>query len=95
MRSLRRNESYRKAKEFFDQQEYKKAIILLNEIIEEEKDDKTLLAKTYFLMANIFHLKGEVGKAIKGFKLNWFVIVEVALEYISLFDFASDAWITY
>ena len=67
MRSLRRNESYRKAKEFFDQQEYKKAIILLNEIIEEEKDDKTLLAKTYFLMANIFHLKGEVGKAIKGF----------------------------
>lgn len=67
MKSLQRNEEYRKAKELFDNQEYKKSLILLNDIIEAEKDDKELLAKTYFLMANIFHLKGEIGKAIKGF----------------------------
>ncbi len=67
MRSLKRNEDYRKAKELYDNQELKKSLLLLNDIIETEKDDKELLAQTFFLMANIFHLKGEIGKAIKAF----------------------------
>lgn len=67
MRSLKKNEDYRKAQELFDGQEYKKAQILLNDIVETERDDKELLAKTFFLMANIFHIKGEIGKAIKAF----------------------------
>ncbi|MCF8058005.1 MAG: hypothetical protein K9K67_01810 [Bacteriovoracaceae bacterium] len=67
MRSLKRNEDFRKAKELYDNQELKKSLILLNDIIETEKDDKELLAQTFFLMANIFHLKGEIGKAIKAF----------------------------
>lgn len=67
MRSLKRNEDYRKAKELYDNQELKKSLLLLNDIIETEKDDKELLSQTFFLMANIFHLKGEIGKAIKAF----------------------------
>lgn len=67
MRSLKKSEDFRKAQEFFDQQEYKKSLILLNDIVETESDDKELLSKTYFLMANIFHMKGEIGKAIKAF----------------------------
>jgi tetratricopeptide (TPR) repeat protein len=51
------------ARESFENQEYKKAQLLLNEII--ESDDKNIEA--FFLMANIFHINGEIGKAIKAF----------------------------
>jgi tetratricopeptide (TPR) repeat protein len=51
------------ARECFDKQEYKKAHVVLNEII--ESDDKNIDA--LFLMANIFHINGEIGKAIKAF----------------------------
>lgn len=51
------------AREFFDRQEYKKAQVLLNEII--ESDDKNIDA--IFILANIFHINGEIGKAIKAF----------------------------
>jgi Tfp pilus assembly protein PilF len=51
------------ARECFDKQEYKKAQVVLNEII--ESDDKNIDA--LFLMANIFHINGEIGKAIKAF----------------------------
>ena len=67
MKSLQKSEDYRKAKELFEKREYKKAQILLSDIIETERDDKDLLSKTFFLLGNIFHIKGEVGKAIKAF----------------------------
>ncbi len=67
MKSLQKSEDYRKAKELFDKREYKKSQILLSDIIETERDDKDLLSKVFFLMGNIFHIKGEVGKAIKAF----------------------------
>jgi tetratricopeptide (TPR) repeat protein len=51
------------ARESFENQEYKKAQLLLNEII--ESDDKNIEA--FFLMANVFHINGEIGKAIKAF----------------------------
>lgn len=51
------------AREFFDRQEYKKAQVLINEII--ESDDKNIDA--IFILANIFHINGEIGKAIKAF----------------------------
>lgn len=51
------------ARECFDKQEYKKAQVVLNEII--ESDDKNIDA--LFLVANIFHINGEIGKAIKAF----------------------------
>ena len=67
MKSLQKSEDYRKAKELFEKREYKKAQILLSDIIETERDDKELLSKVFFLMGNIFHIRGEVGKAIKAF----------------------------
>ncbi len=51
------------ARECFDKQEYKKTQVVLNEII--ESDDKNIEA--LFLLANIFHINGEIGKAIKAF----------------------------
>ncbi len=51
------------ARECFDKQEYKKSQIVLNEII--ESDDRNVDA--LFLLANIFHINGEIGKAIKAF----------------------------
>lgn len=51
------------ARECFEKQEYKKAQVVLNEII--ESDDRNVDA--VFLLANIFHINGEIGKAIKAF----------------------------
>lgn len=51
------------ARECFDKQEYKKSQVVLNEII--DSDDKNIEA--LFLLANIFHINGEIGKAIKAF----------------------------
>lgn len=51
------------ARECFDKQEYKKSQVVLNEII--ESDDRNVDA--LFLLANIFHINGEIGKAIKAF----------------------------
>ena len=51
------------AREYFDRQEYKKSQVVLNDIV--ESDDKNVDA--FFLLANIFHINGEIGKAIKAF----------------------------
>lgn len=51
------------ARECFEKLEYKKCQVVLNEII--ESDDKNVDA--LFLLANIFHINGEIGKAIKAF----------------------------
>lgn len=47
----------------FQKGDYKKAQVLLNDII--EVDHKN--AEAFFYLANIFHINGEIGKAIKGF----------------------------
>jgi tetratricopeptide (TPR) repeat protein len=51
------------ARECFEKLEYKKSQIVLNEII--ESDDRNVDA--LFLLANIFHINGEIGKAVKAF----------------------------
>lgn len=51
------------ARECFEKQEYKKAQMLLSEIV--ESDGKNVEA--LFILANIFHINGEIGKAIKAF----------------------------
>lgn len=51
------------ARECFERMEYKKTQVILNEII--ESDDHNVDA--FFLLANIFHINGEIGKAIKAF----------------------------
>jgi tetratricopeptide (TPR) repeat protein len=51
------------ARDYFDKQDYKKSQVILNDIV--ESDDKNVEA--FFLLANIFHINGEIGKAVKAF----------------------------
>ncbi len=67
LKSLRIEELLQKGKEYFNRGEYKKSLMMFNEIVEVGNVEKRTLAETYFHLANIFHLKGEIGKAIKAF----------------------------
>lgn len=55
---------YHSARDLYERGEYKKAQMLLNEII--ESDDRH--ENAMYLLANIFHINGEIGKAIKAFQ---------------------------
>jgi tetratricopeptide (TPR) repeat protein len=50
-------------KKFFEKGDYKRARALLNDLI--ETNDKC--PEAFFYLANIFHISGEIGKAIKAF----------------------------
>lgn len=63
MNMLSNEELLSKGKDCFNQSDYKQARIIFSEII--ETDNKNVEA--IFFLANIFHLKGEIGKAIKAF----------------------------
>ena len=45
-----------------------KALLLLNDILENKEEDAQTLAECYFQLANIVHARGEIGKAITAFK---------------------------
>lgn len=57
------------AKECFNKGEYKKARAILTELVETDHAgrDQNINVETYFYLANIFHMQGEIGKAIKAF----------------------------
>lgn len=58
----------KKAKECFERKELKNSEVLLKEIIEGEigrEAQSDIKADAYFWLGNIFHLKGQIGKAIK------------------------------
>ncbi len=67
MKDLKINELYAKAKELFEKNRLKDSLSILNDVIESGTDDKDCLSEAYFIMGNIFHMKGEIGKAIKAF----------------------------
>jgi tetratricopeptide (TPR) repeat protein len=67
LKSIKLQEILNSARSQYEKGEHKKAKILLDEIIDSGTSDKELLASTYFILANIFHLKGQIGKAIKAF----------------------------
>ena len=52
-----------KGKECFNRGEYRKAQLFFNEVIEGGGES----SEAFFCLGNIFHLKGEIGKAIKAF----------------------------
>ena len=58
------DEALLKAKSHFDSKEFSAALNILSNIIEEEPEH----TQSLFMMANIFHIKGEISKAIKAFK---------------------------
>jgi len=58
------NELFKKAKEAFQRNDLKTATLFFNEIV----DNNPNSTEAYFYLANIFHMKGELGRAIKGFQ---------------------------
>jgi tetratricopeptide (TPR) repeat protein len=64
LKSLEQEEMLNNAKKFYENREYAKAQRLLNEIIETDGQN----TEAYFMIANIFHIQGEISKAIKAFK---------------------------
>ncbi len=64
MENTKLNELFKKAKEAFQRNDLKTATLFFNEIV----DNNPNSTEAYFYLANIFHMKGELGRAIKGFQ---------------------------
>lgn len=67
MESLSKIDLINRGKDCFQKGEYKKAKGIFNEIIEDPSSAGNVLIEAFFHMANIFHIQGEIGKAIKAF----------------------------
>ena len=63
MENRREMELMTKGRSCFERGDYKLALTIFNEIIETNNNN----SEAFFYLANIFHLKGEIGKAIKAF----------------------------
>lgn len=64
MENVKLNDLLKKAKEAFQKNDLKTASLFLNEIIEQNPN----ATEAFFYLANVFHVRGELGKAIKGFQ---------------------------
>lgn len=64
MENVKLNDLLKKAKEAFQKNDLKTASLFLNEIIDQNPN----ATEAYFYLANVFHVRGELGKAIKGFQ---------------------------
>ena len=64
MKGFSEKELVEKGLSLYEKAEYKRAEKLLSEVLEMNK----LNTKAMFCLANIFHLKGELGKSLKAFK---------------------------
>lgn len=64
MENVKLNDLLKKAKEAFQKNDLKTASLFLNEIIDQNPN----ATEAFFYLANVFHVRGELGKAIKGFQ---------------------------
>ncbi len=64
MENVKLSDLLKKAKEAFQKNDLKTASLFLNEIIEQNPN----ATEAFFYLANVFHVRGELGKAIKGFQ---------------------------
>ena len=64
MEYVKLNDLIKKAKEAFQKNDLKTAGLLLNEVIEQNPNS----TEGFFHLANVFHVRGELGKAIKAFQ---------------------------
>jgi tetratricopeptide (TPR) repeat protein len=64
LESVKLNDLLKKAKDAFQRNDLKTASLLLNEVIEQNPNS----TEGFFHLANIFHVRGELGKAIKAFQ---------------------------
>ncbi len=64
MENVKLNDLMKKAKDAFQRNDLKTASLVLNEIIDQNPNN----SEAFFHLANVFHVKGELGKAIKAFQ---------------------------
>jgi tetratricopeptide (TPR) repeat protein len=64
LENIKLSDLLKKAKEAFQKNDLKTAALFLNEIIEQNPH----ATEAYFCLANVFHVRGELGKAIKAFQ---------------------------
>jgi tetratricopeptide (TPR) repeat protein len=64
LENIKMSDLMKKAKEAFQKNDLKTASLLLNEVIEQNPQS----TEAFFYLANVFHLRGELGKAVKGFQ---------------------------
>ncbi len=64
MENIKLNDLLKKAKEAYQKNDHKTASLFLNEVIEQNPN----ATEAFFYLANIFHVRGELGKAVKGFQ---------------------------
>lgn len=64
MENVKLSDLLKKAKEAFQKNDLKTASLFLNEIIEQNPN----ATEAFFYLANVFHVRGELGKAIKAFQ---------------------------
>lgn len=67
LKNFKVDDELKQAQQYFDNSDYPKALFILGNIVEIDDIEKENLSKAFFLMANIFHIQGQVGKAIKAF----------------------------
>jgi tetratricopeptide (TPR) repeat protein len=63
LENVKMSDLLKKAKESFQKNDLKTASLLLHEVIEQNPNS----TEGFFYLANVFHLRGELGKAIKAF----------------------------
>lgn len=63
MEHLKLNDLLKKAKDAFQKNDLKTASLLLHEVIDQNPNS----TEGFFYLANVFHVRGELGKAIKAF----------------------------
>jgi tetratricopeptide (TPR) repeat protein len=64
LETIKQTELIKKAKDAFQRSDFKTASLFLNEVIETNPNS----TEAFFYLANVFHLRGELGKAIKAFQ---------------------------
>ncbi len=64
MENVKLSDLLKKAKEAFQTNDLKTASLFLNEVIEQNPN----ATEAFFYLANVFHIRGELGKAIKAFQ---------------------------
>jgi len=64
LENIKLSDLLKKAKEAFQKNDLKTASLFLNEIIEQNPN----ATEAFFYLANVFHIRGELGKAIKAFQ---------------------------
>jgi tetratricopeptide (TPR) repeat protein len=83
LENVKLNDLLKKAKDAFQRNDLKTAGLLLNEVIDQNPN----CTEGYFYLANVFHVKGELGKAIKAFRkvLELIITILMPLSHFQLF----------